>query len=167
MSPFSATGWRRTVTQSPSQIAGLDHRVADDLQDEQLAVTDQLPGERESVSSTDSSARIGPPAAIRPTSGTYEAAGVPASGPARSSRATGTKAGKGLRVERVHTTPGVHPYDEVAWERRDVVMTNWRDGSVNFEQRGVEFPEFWSVNAVNIVTSKSLPGALSAPRSAR
>jgi ribonucleoside-diphosphate reductase alpha chain len=31
---------------------------------------------------------------------------------------------KGLTIERVHTTPGVHPYDEVIWERRDVVMTN-------------------------------------------
>ena len=47
----------------------------------------------------------------------------------------------GLTVERIHTTAGVHPYDEVTWERRDVVMTNWRDGTVNFEQRGVEFPE--------------------------
>ncbi|MFV0133237.1 vitamin B12-dependent ribonucleotide reductase [Streptomyces sp. HMX87] len=87
-----------------------------------------------------------------------------ASGPARSSRAKGTKAGKGLRIERVHTTPGVHPYDEVAWERRDVVMTNWRDGSVNFEQRGVEFPDFWSVNAVNIVTSKYFRGAVGTPQ---
>jgi ribonucleoside-diphosphate reductase alpha chain len=39
-------------------------------------------------------------------------------------------------------------------------MTNWRDGSVNFEQRGVEFPEFWSVNATNIVTSKYFRGAV-------
>ncbi|UGQ13904.1 vitamin B12-dependent ribonucleotide reductase [Yinghuangia sp. ASG 101] len=70
------------------------------------------------------------------------------------------KPGKGLRIERVYTTPGTHPYDEVAWERRDVVMTNWRDGSVNFEQRGVEFPDFWSVNAVNIVTSKYFRGAV-------
>ncbi len=23
------------------------------------------------------------------------------------------KASKGLRIERIHTTPGVHPYDEV------------------------------------------------------
>jgi ribonucleoside-diphosphate reductase alpha chain len=56
---------------------------------------------------------------------------------------TGGKAphrGKGLKVKRVYTTPGVHPYDEVTWERRDVVMPNWRDGSINFEQRGVEFP---------------------------
>ncbi|MFD6327657.1 vitamin B12-dependent ribonucleotide reductase [Streptomyces sp. NPDC058442] len=87
-----------------------------------------------------------------------------ASGPTRSSRAKSTKAGRGLRVERIHTTPGVHPYDEVVWERRDVVMTNWRDGSVNFEQRGVEFPEFWSVNAVNIVTSKYFRGAVGTPQ---
>ncbi|WP_243789165.1 vitamin B12-dependent ribonucleotide reductase [Saccharopolyspora gloriosae] len=66
---------------------------------------------------------------------------------------------KGIRVQRVYTTEGVHPYDEVSWERRDVVMTNWRDGSVNFEQRGVEFPDFWSLNAVNIVTSKYFRGA--------
>ncbi|MEU0244140.1 vitamin B12-dependent ribonucleotide reductase [Streptomyces sp. NPDC006235] len=87
-----------------------------------------------------------------------------ASGPARSSRAKSAKASKGLRIERIHTTPGVHPYDEVAWERRDVVMTNWRDGSVNFEQRGVEFPDFWSVNAVNIVTSKYFRGAVGTPQ---
>ncbi|GAA1012465.1 vitamin B12-dependent ribonucleotide reductase [Streptomyces sp. F-3] len=87
-----------------------------------------------------------------------------ASGSARGSRAKGAKAGKGLRIERIHTTPGVHPYDEVVWERRDVVMTNWRDGSVNFEQRGVEFPDFWSVNAVNIVTSKYFRGAVGTPQ---
>ncbi|MEU6118176.1 vitamin B12-dependent ribonucleotide reductase [Streptomyces sp. NPDC047117] len=84
------------------------------------------------------------------------------SGPARGSR-KGSKASKGLRIERIHTTPGVHPYDEVAWESRDVVMTNWRDGSVNFEQRGVEFPDSWSVNAVNIVTSKYFRGAVGSP----
>jgi ribonucleoside-diphosphate reductase alpha chain len=69
----------------------------------------------------------------------------------------------GLRMPRVWTTPGVHPYDQVSWERRDVVMTNWRDGSVNFEQRGVEFPESWSLNATNIVTSKYFRGAQGTP----
>ncbi|HZZ49802.1 MAG TPA: vitamin B12-dependent ribonucleotide reductase, partial [Pseudonocardia sp.] len=72
----------------------------------------------------------------------------------------GRKRSGSLKIERVFTTPGVHPYEEVRWERRDVVMTNWRDGSVNFEQRGVEFPEFWSVNATNIVTSKYFRGAV-------
>jgi ribonucleoside-diphosphate reductase alpha chain len=70
----------------------------------------------------------------------------------------------GLTIERIHTTPGVHPYDEVTWERRDVVMTNWRDGTVNFEQRGVEFPSTWSVNATNIVTSKYFRGAVGSPQ---
>ncbi|GAA2543860.1 vitamin B12-dependent ribonucleotide reductase [Winogradskya consettensis] len=69
----------------------------------------------------------------------------------------------GLRVERVWTTEGVHPYDEVEWERRDVVMTNWRDGSINFEQRGVEYPASWSVNAANIVTTKYFRGAVGTP----
>ncbi|MGC1212897.1 MAG: vitamin B12-dependent ribonucleotide reductase, partial [Micromonospora sp.] len=73
------------------------------------------------------------------------------------------KAGAGLKIERVWTTEGVHPHDEVSWERRDVVMTNWRDGSINFEQRGVEFPESWSVNAANIVTTKYFRGAVGTP----
>src|SRR6516225_6629747 len=70
----------------------------------------------------------------------------------------------GLTMTRIYTTPGVHPYDQVAWERRDVVMTNWRDGSVNFEQPGVEFPDFWSVNAANIVTTKYFRGAVGSPQ---
>ena len=66
----------------------------------------------------------------------------------------------GLTIERIFTTPGVHPYDEVTWERRDVVMTNWQTGEVIFEQRGVEFPDFWSVNASTIVTTKYFRGAV-------
>jgi len=58
----------------------------------------------------------------------------------------------------------VHPYDEVTWERHDVVLTNWRDGSINFEQRGVEFPDFWQPNAIQIVTSKYFRGALGTPQ---
>ncbi|HJY71240.1 MAG TPA: vitamin B12-dependent ribonucleotide reductase, partial [Streptosporangiaceae bacterium] len=67
-------------------------------------------------------------------------------------------------MNRIYTTPDVHPYDQVTWERRDVVMTNWRDGSVNFEQHGVEFPDFWSVNAANIVTTKYFRGAVGSPQ---
>src|ERR1035438_3373010 len=74
------------------------------------------------------------------------------------------KRGKGIKVRRIHTTVGMHPYDQVNWERRDVVMTNWRDGSVNFEQHGVEFPESWSVNAGNIVTTKYFRGAVGTPQ---
>ena len=70
------------------------------------------------------------------------------------------KAGKGLTIERVYTTPGLHPYDTVTWERRDVVQTNWRTGEVVFEQRSVEFPDSWSVNASTIVTTKYFRGAV-------
>ena len=66
----------------------------------------------------------------------------------------------GLSVERVFTTPGVHPYDEVTWERRDVVQTNWRSGETIFEQKGVEFPSDWSLNATTIVTTKYFRGAV-------
>ncbi|TDD37020.1 vitamin B12-dependent ribonucleotide reductase [Nonomuraea terrae] len=76
----------------------------------------------------------------------------------------GKRPRKGLKMKRIFTKPGVHPYDEIKWERRDVVMTNWRDGSINFEQRGVEFPEFWSVNAANIVTTKYFRGAVGTPQ---
>jgi len=68
--------------------------------------------------------------------------------------------GPGLTIERLYTTPGVHPYDDVTWERRDVVQNNWKTGEVVFEQRGVEFPDFWSVNASTIVTTKYFRGAV-------
>ena len=75
-----------------------------------------------------------------------------------SGRATRKKGG--LTIERVFSTEGVHPYDELTWERRDVVQTNWKSGETVFEQRGVEFPDFWSVNASTIVTTKYFRGAV-------
>ncbi|KHL18329.1 ribonucleoside-diphosphate reductase alpha chain [Mumia flava] len=79
---------------------------------------------------------------------------------------TGRKGGrargrsKGLTIDRVYTTEGVHPYDDVTWERRDVVQQNWKTGETVFEQRGVEFPDFWSANASTIVTTKYFRGAV-------
>ena len=70
---------------------------------------------------------------------------------------------KGLKIERIYTTEGVHPYDQVNWEFRDVVQTNWKTGETIFEQRGAEFPEFWSLNASTIVTTKYFRGALGTP----
>ena len=70
------------------------------------------------------------------------------------------RTGAGLTMERIYTTPGVHPYDEVKWERRDVVQQNWKTGETIFDQKGVEFPDFWSVNASTIVTTKYFRGAL-------
>ena len=71
--------------------------------------------------------------------------------------------GKGLTINRIYTVPGVHPYDQVTWEYRDVVQTNWQTGETIFEQRGAEFPEFWSINASTIVTTKYFRGAVGTP----
>jgi ribonucleoside-diphosphate reductase alpha chain len=65
-----------------------------------------------------------------------------------------------IGIRRHFTTEGVHPYDEVTWERRDARITNYRDGSVAFEQLGVEVPSSWSVNATNIVAQKYFRGTL-------
>ena len=79
-------------------------------------------------------------------------------------RSNGRSTGRGLSIDRIYTTAGVHPYDEVTWERRDVVQQNWKTGAVVFEQRGVEFPDFWSVNASTIVTTKYFRGAVGTPQ---
>ena len=68
----------------------------------------------------------------------------------------------GIGIRRHFTTPGVDPYDEVDWERRDARITDYRDGSVAFEQRGVEVPATWSVTP-----RTSSPRSTSAARSAR
>ncbi len=70
---------------------------------------------------------------------------------------------QGLEVQRYFTQEGVHPYDELEWELRDAVLTNWRDGSVSFEQRGVEFPKSWSMMATQIVSQKYFRGTLGTP----
>jgi ribonucleotide reductase alpha subunit len=71
---------------------------------------------------------------------------------------------KGLQVRRLFTSDGTHPYDELTWERRDAVITNWRDGSTAFEQRDLEFPSTWSQNATNIVAQKYFRGPLGTPQ---
>jgi len=68
-----------------------------------------------------------------------------------------------IGIRRHFTTEGVHPYDEVRWERRDARITNFRDGTVAFEQLGVEVPETWSLNATNILAQKYFRGTLGTP----
>ncbi|MHB1787504.1 MAG: vitamin B12-dependent ribonucleotide reductase, partial [Acidimicrobiales bacterium] len=69
----------------------------------------------------------------------------------------------GLGIRRHFTTPGIDPYDEVTWERRDARITNFRDGVVAFEQLGVEVPSTWSVNATNILSQKYFRGTIGTP----
>jgi ribonucleoside-diphosphate reductase alpha chain len=66
----------------------------------------------------------------------------------------------GIGIRRHFSTDGVHPYDQVRWEKRDSRITNYRDGSVAFEQLDVEVPESWSLNATNILAQKYFRGTL-------
>src|SRR5215211_8959554 len=72
-----------------------------------------------------------------------------------------------IGLRRFFTEEGTHPYDQVVWERRDARITNWKDGSVAFEQRNVEFPVSWSLNATNIVAQKYFRGTLGTPQRER
>lgn len=67
--------------------------------------------------------------------------------------------GKGIAVDRYFTKEGVHPYDEIVWEKRDAVISDSK-GAVVFEQKGVEVPAFWSQTATNIVVSKYFFGTI-------
>jgi ribonucleoside-diphosphate reductase alpha chain len=71
--------------------------------------------------------------------------------------------GRGLRIERLFTRAGVHPFDEVQWERRSAVISNEK-GEVVFEQHECEIPAFWSQMATNVVVSKYFRGPLGTPR---
>lgn len=70
--------------------------------------------------------------------------------------------GKGVRFNRLFSKNGMHPYDEILWEKRDAVITN-ADGKVVFEQRGVEVPTTYSQTATNILVSKYFRGRLGTP----
>jgi ribonucleoside-diphosphate reductase alpha chain len=64
-------------------------------------------------------------------------------------------------VKRYFTIPGRDPFDEIEWELRDAFIPG-KDRPV-FEQKGVEFPKFWSQTATNIVAQKYFRGRMSSP----
>ena len=68
----------------------------------------------------------------------------------------------GLSVRRYFTKKGVHPFDEINWERRTASISNEK-GEVIFQQENVEVPDFWSMTATNVVVSKYFHGQLGSP----
>lgn len=63
-----------------------------------------------------------------------------------------------LGVGRFFTKPKTKAYDGLNWVERDSIIKNPMTNEVVFEQRGVEFPEGWSLNSVNIVAQKYFTG---------
>ncbi|HEX4187100.1 MAG TPA: vitamin B12-dependent ribonucleotide reductase [Solirubrobacteraceae bacterium] len=72
-----------------------------------------------------------------------------------------TTPGAALSIERFFTSPDVHPFEQIEWERRDARIGH--GDRVAFEQRDVEFPKSWSQNATNIVAQKYFRGQLGSP----
>jgi ribonucleoside-diphosphate reductase alpha chain len=70
---------------------------------------------------------------------------------------------KGLKIEQVFSTPTVHPFDEIEWEKRDAKITGDND-EVVFEQNDVEVPAFWSQLATKVVVSKYFYGDIAGSR---
>ncbi len=68
-----------------------------------------------------------------------------------------------IGIKRHFTTKGRHPYDEIEWERRDSMISDYRSGEVAFEQHDVEVPTDWSMNATNILAQKYFRGTLGTP----
>ena len=66
-----------------------------------------------------------------------------------------------VAVKRYFTIPGRDPFEEVDWELRDALIPG-KEKPV-FEQKGVEFPKFWSQTATNIVAQKYFRGRMGSP----
>ena len=68
----------------------------------------------------------------------------------------------GIKVKRLFSAEGVHPFDEIEWEVRTASIQNEK-GETIFEQRNVEVPKDWSMTATNIVASKYFHGKPGTP----
>lgn len=63
-----------------------------------------------------------------------------------------------LGIRRYFTKQGTDPYDMFSWVERDSKIDNPTTGKIAFEQKSVEFPDTWSLNAINIVSQKYFCG---------
>ncbi len=61
-------------------------------------------------------------------------------------------------VGRFFTKPSQDVYDMFDWQKTDAKIDNPVTGKIAFEQKDVEFPDTWSMNAVNIVSQKYFTG---------
>lgn len=68
-----------------------------------------------------------------------------------------------LGRRRLFTTPKSKAYDQIKWVKRDSVIMNPMTGKPVFEQLGVDFPDNFSLNAINIVAQKYFSGTPDTP----
>jgi ribonucleoside-diphosphate reductase alpha chain len=63
-----------------------------------------------------------------------------------------------LEISRKFTNSKEKAYDMLDWVKSDSILSNPMTKEKVFEQLGVEFPEGWSLNAINIVSQKYFTG---------
>jgi ribonucleoside-diphosphate reductase alpha chain len=68
-----------------------------------------------------------------------------------------------LGVDRLFTPKKSKAYDQLKWVKRDSIIKNPMTDTPVFEQRDVELPEGWSLNAINIVAQKYFTGTPGTP----
>ncbi len=68
-----------------------------------------------------------------------------------------------LEISRKFTNSKEKAYDMLNWVKRDSVLSNPMTKEKVFEQLGVEFPDNWSLNAINIVSQKYFTGTPGQP----
>ncbi|MHC4423412.1 MAG: vitamin B12-dependent ribonucleotide reductase, partial [Planctomycetota bacterium] len=75
----------------------------------------------------------------------------------QSKTAVNTAPASGLRIEHFFSTPDVHPFDQLEWERRSAKISS-DSGEAIFEQDNIEVPTSWSQLATKVVASKYFYG---------
>ena len=63
-----------------------------------------------------------------------------------------------LGIRRHFTKRGTDAYDMLDWVKRDSELINPMTQEIVFQQKDVEFPDTWSLNAINIVSQKYFTG---------
>jgi ribonucleotide reductase alpha subunit len=65
----------------------------------------------------------------------------------------------GLQIKHHFSKADIHPYDEIDWDLRDVLIMDFIKKKPSFARNGVEAPAHWSENSVKITASKYLFGS--------
>jgi ribonucleoside-diphosphate reductase alpha chain len=66
-------------------------------------------------------------------------------------------------IKRLYTKANQKAYEVLKWVKRDSIIVNPISDEPVFEQKNVEFPEDWSLNAINIVAQKYFAGTPETP----
>jgi ribonucleoside-diphosphate reductase alpha chain len=72
-------------------------------------------------------------------------------------KSIGATESNGLKIDRFFSTAGIHPFDELQWERRSAKISS-DTGKAIFEQDDIEVPASWSQLATKVVASKYFYG---------